>query len=278
MSIPGKRLCSVLFPPDFWYKNGGVEIINGVLIKGRLTKKNMGPSPNSIVQSLYKNYGAEVTRRFITDATFLFNWYLGIRGLTVGIKDCQPKSPELFRREKAIIVNTINIEVKRVTTDFKRDFPKATEFEKSQHEEKIDEIITLNTDKIKRTLTESLPPTNAIRIMADSGAKGKLNDTTKIMGLLGQQYVPNKRPEKMISRGKRWLSSFSVDDDSIEARGFVKNSFYEGLDPDEFFAHSMASRIGLCNTAIKTADIGALQRRMVKSMEDLIAEYDGSVP
>ena len=127
--------------------------------------------------------------------------------------------------------------------------------------------------KIKRILA----PDNAISIMAASGAKGKVNDTAKIIALLGQQYVPDRRPDLVMSRGKRWLSSFHIDDKSIFSRGFVSGSFYEGLDPDEFFAHSMASRIGLCNTAVKTADIGALQRKMVKSQEDLIVQYDGSV-
>lgn len=287
--MSGKGICSALFPPDFWYSNGKVVIRNGILLKGRLTKKNMGPSPNSIVQSFYKNYGQEHTRRFITDATFLFNWYLGIYGVTVGVKDCRPPSnvEEEFKLRKKQIIEEINEEV--------LSFPPlpydATELEKIQREEKINETITTGTDKIKMALVGGeveeggqkikiqriLAPDNAISMMAASGAKGKVNDTAKIIALLGQQYVPDRRPDLVMNRGKRWLSSFHIDDKSIYSRGFVSGSFYEGLDPDEFFAHSMASRIGLCNTAVKTADIGALQRRMVKSQEDLIVQYDGSV-
>lgn len=287
--MSGKSICSALFPKDFWYSNGKVVIRNGVLLKGRLTKKNMGPSPNSIVQSFYKNYGQEQTRRFITDATFLFNWYLGIYGLTVGVKDCRPPEnvEDEFKLRKKQIIEEINDEV--------LSFPPlpydATDLEKIQREEKINETITSGTDRIKMALIGGeveedgkkikiqriLAPDNAISLMAASGAKGKVNDTAKIIALLGQQYVPDRRPDLVMSRGKRWLSSFHVDDKSIYSRGFVSGSFYEGLDPDEFFAHSMASRIGLCSTAVKTADIGALQRRMVKSQEDLIAQYDGSV-
>ena len=287
--LSGKCLCSTLFPKNFWYTNGKVVIRNGILVKGRLTKKNMGPSPNSIVQSFYKNYGQEKTRRFITDATFLFNWYLSIYGLTVGVKDCRPprNAEEEFRLRKKQIIDEINDEV--------LSFPPlgydATELEKVQREEKINETITSGTDRIKMALIGGeveengekikikriLSPDNSISLMAESGAKGKVNDTAKIIALLGQQYVPDRRPDLVVSRGKRWLSSFHPDDKSIYSRGFVSGSFYEGLDPDEFFAHSMASRIGLCNTAVKTADIGALQRRMVKSQEDLVAQYDGSV-
>jgi len=287
--LGGKALCSLLFPPTFWYTNGKVKIRKGILVSGRLSKKNMGPSPNSIVQSIYKNYGTEATRRFITDATFLFNWYLGIYGFTVGVKDCRPPAnvEEEFNLRKYQIIREINDEV----LSFPPLAKDSTELDKSQREEKIQEVITAGTDRIKMALvggevTEDgkkikiqriLAPDNAISTMAESGAKGKINDTAKIIALLGQQYVPDRRPDLVMSRGKRWLSSYHVDDKSIFSRGFVSSSFYEGLDPDEFFAHSMASRIGLCNTAVKTADIGALQRKMVKSQEDLVAQYDGSV-
>jgi DNA-directed RNA polymerase beta' subunit len=39
----------------------------------------------------------------------------------------------------------------------------------------------------------------------------------------------------------------------------------------------MASRIGLMDTALKTADIGHMHHRMVKVLEDLTLRYDGSV-
>lgn len=287
--LSGKAMCSLLFPDDFWYSNGKVKIRNGILIAGRLSKKNMGPSPNSIVQSIYKNYGTEATRRFITDATFLFNWYLSIYGLTVGVKDCRPPQnvEEEFNFRKRQIIEEINEEV----LSFPPLASDATQLDKSQRERKIDEVITSGTDRIKMALVGGeveedgkkiiikpiIASDNAIAVMAASGAKGKINDTAKIIALLGQQYVPDRRPDLVMSRGKRWLSSYHVDDKSIYSRGFVSSSFYEGLEPDEFFAHSMAARIGLCNTSVKTADIGFLQRKMVKSQEDLVAQYDGSV-
>lgn len=61
------------------------------------------------------------------------------------------------------------------------------------------------------------------------------------------------------------------------ARGFVQNSFYSGLTPTEFFFHTMAGREGLIDTAVKTAETGYLQRRLVKCLEDLVIHYDGTV-
>lgn len=41
-----------------------------------------------------------------------------------------------------------------------------------------------------------------------------------------------------------------------KAKGFVKNSFYTGLDAIEFYFHNMAGREGLTDTAVKTASTG----------------------
>lgn len=49
-----------------------------------------------------------------------------------------------------------------------------------------------------------------------------------------------------------------------QAKGFVENSFYSGLTPTEFFFHTMGGREGLVDTAVKTAETGYMQRRLVK--------------
>lgn len=48
------------------------------------------------------------------------------------------------------------------------------------------------------------------------------------------------------------------------AKGFVANSFFTGLTPTEFFFHTMAGREGLVDTAVKTAETGYMQRRLMK--------------
>ena len=39
----------------------------------------------------------------------------------------------------------------------------------------------------------------------------------------------------------------------------------------------MGGREGLVDTAVKTAETGYMQRRLVKSLEDLVQHYDGTV-
>ncbi len=61
------------------------------------------------------------------------------------------------------------------------------------------------------------------------------------------------------------------------AKGFVGNSFYSGLTPTEFLFHAVSGREGLVDTAVKTAETGYMQRRLVKALEDLTCHYDYSV-
>lgn len=76
------------------------------------------------------------------------------------------------------------------------------------------------------------------------------------------------------------------------AKGFVKNSFFTGLTATEFFFHTMGGREGLVDTAVKTAETGYMQRRLMKvgshryriivtasqkALEDLSTQYDYTV-
>ena len=75
----------------------------------------------------------------------------------------------------------------------------------------------------------------------------------------------------------RTLPHFVRGDLGLESRGFVSNSYVQGLTPQEFFFHAMGGREGLIDTAVKTSETGYIQRRLVKSMEDLAVKYDSTV-
>ena len=75
----------------------------------------------------------------------------------------------------------------------------------------------------------------------------------------------------------RSLPHFARDDVGAESRGFVENSYLKGLTPQEFYFHAMGGREGLIDTAVKTAETGYIQRRLVKAMEDVMVRYDHTV-
>ena len=122
---------------------------------------------------------------------------------------------------------------------------------------------------------DSLKDNNNAVQMARAGSKGSTINISQMTAVVGQQSVEGKR----IPFGFKYrtLPHFTKDDYSPEARGFVENSYLKGLTPTEFFFHAMAGREGLIDTAVKTAETGYIQRRLVKALEDVMAKYDYTV-
>ena len=63
----------------------------------------------------------------------------------------------------------------------------------------------------------------------------------------------------------------------FEAQGFIRSSFAEGLSPREFFFHTATGREGVTDSAMATANSGYAQRRLVKTLEDVVIAHDGTV-
>ena len=57
----------------------------------------------------------------------------------------------------------------------------------------------------------------------------------------------------------------------------MENSYLAGLTPSEFYFHARGGREGLIDTAVKTAETGYIQRRLIKAMEACMVNYDGAV-
>lgn len=107
------------------------------------------------------------------------------------------------------------------------------------------------------------------------GSKGSNINLCQMIACVGQQTVNGQRiPNGFTDRS---LPHFEKNSKHPAAKGFVKNSFFVGLTATEFFFHTMGGREGLIDTAVKTADTGYMQRRLMKGLESLCANYDYSV-
>ncbi|KAL4064638.1 RNA polymerase II largest subunit [Scleroderma citrinum] len=73
------------------------------------------------------------------------------------------------------------------------------------------------------------------------------------------------------------LPHFNKDNFSPEARGFMENSYLQRLMPQEYFFHGMAGQEGLIDMAVKTAEMGYIQKRLVKALKDIMVHYDRTV-
>jgi hypothetical protein len=96
-----------------------------------------------------------------------------------------------------------------------------------------------------------------------------------MVACVGQQIISGHRvPDGFQDRS---LPHFPKKSKEPPSKGFVSNSFYSGLSPTEFLFHAISGREGLVDTAVKTAETGYMQRRLMKALEDLTTQYDLSV-
>jgi DNA-directed RNA polymerase II subunit RPB1 len=133
-------------------------------------------------------------------------------------------------------------------------------------------VVAPNATKI---IKSKLSPDNNFMIIITSGAKGTDENIMQITACLGQQILENKRIQK--KNNNRSLAYFHQNDDSALARGFIESTFTRGIHPAQFIYHNMTSREGLIDTAVKTAETGYIQRRLVKLLEDVCVKYDCTV-
>ena len=109
------------------------------------------------------------------------------------------------------------------------------------------------TDKVSKALAANLPKDNEIFMMADSGARGSMNQIKQLAGMRG--LLAN-------TAGK-----------TIEMP--IRANYREGLNILEYFVSARGARKGLADTALRTADSGYLTRRLVDvSQEVIIREED----
>lgn len=270
----GRSLMSALFPADFYYRKGDVWIQEGILIDGRITKAHIGASHGSIIQALVKSQpgeeGVKMAMDFLTDLPFLLNeWYVTY-GFTVSLEDCLPGNKDISSLVKREFENA---QIAVMALGPVPDDP----VEADRHEEKI-KAIAMGVKSIgDKLLKNGLPDNNPLRIMVKSGAKGDEFNLAQIIALLGQQFFLGKRMQPGIDYNTRTLPKFDSNSRELQAYGFIVHSFSEGLDQDEFFFHTAASREGLIDTAMKTSETGSMHHRIVKALENVKIEYDGSV-
>lgn len=93
---------------------------------------------------------------------------------------------------------------------------------------------------------------NPIHMMAESGARGSINQIRQLAGMRGLMA--------------------STSGKTIEIP--IKSNFREGLSVLEYFISARGARKGMADTALRTADSGYLTRRLVDVSQDVIIRED----
>lgn len=281
--LSGQALYSCLLPDDFNYRKGSVIIREGILVNGQLTKGHVGVSDRSIIQELWKKYGYKRVTKFLTDAPRLINYWLKEYGFTVGIKDCINTS---INPDTGFVEDKNELLMKKVMAQAYIDIDAldlnakgTSKMIKDLKENKVAKIVNITETAGDQIVKELLSDDNAIKIMTEKGAgtKGALQNIVQIMCAVSQQNFQGKRFEFDMTDGTRCLPAFDPNATEPEARGFVKSSFFKGLNPEELFFIQAGCRENLSDTSLKTAITGRLEHLLIRSMENIKIANDGSV-
>ena len=166
--------------------------------------------------------------------------------ITISIADMVvPEAKErLIKATETKVIDIENMYKRGFITDDERYRLTVTEWEKT-------------TKDVTAALQAGLDEFNPIYMMANSGARGSMNQIRQLAGMRG--LMAN-------TSGK-----------TIEIP--IKANFREGLTVLEYFISSRGARKGLADTALRTADSGYLTRRLVDvSQEVIIREADCGTP
>lgn len=197
---------------------------------------------SNIIERCIKIHGTTTTSEVLDKIKALGFKYSTKASITVAVCDATippQKKDILAEADKKIEVITRQYEYGYISSE-----------EKSK---KVIEVWNQATDDVTEALKTGLDKYNPIFMMADSGARGSINQIRQLAGMRG--LIAN------------------TSGTTIEIP--IRANYREGLNILEYFISSRGARKGLADTALRTADSGYLTRRLVDVSQDvIISEHD----
>lgn len=202
-----------------------------------ISKKELG----KVVAKCYKTFGVSSASKMLDGLKKLGFYYSTAGGLTISLTDIGAPT------EKTEILSNIEGEVEEVEKQYGRGL-----ITKDERYRKITGLWGGATENVTQKLMESLDSFNPVFMMAESGARGNIQQIRQLAGMRGLMADPSGR----------------IIDLPIKA------NFREGLTVLEYFISTHGARKGLADTALRTADSGYLTRRLVDVAQDVIVREE----
>ena len=291
----GKQVFSMLLPSDFNYEGKSrqcnkhkdclkekcesdayVCIKKGQMISGVIDKNAIGAGGGKLFNAYLKQYGPEKALDFLQKVALLGIGVLDTFGFTVLPSDTD--LPQSAVKEIKAILNDAEADALLLIERYKRrdmqPYPGRTMRETL--ESNIMNVLNRARNKISKIVERhSTEGENFTMTMANSGARGSPLNLALIAACVGQTALRGSRIVKGYSG--RVLPHFLSGDLGPTAHGFIKHGYKAGLNPFEFFFHSIAGRDSMMDTSMRTPKSGYMQRRLVTALQDLKSYYDGTV-
>ena len=234
-TTPGRMILSQLLPqhPD----------IDFSLINKLLTNKEVAV----LIEKIYRLCGQKTTVVFSDHLKDLGYLYSTISGISYGKDDL------IVPKEKKDIVNS----TKKVVAEYERQYMDGL-ITAGERYNKVVDAWAMCSDKVAESMVRELSkvevgkPSNAMYIMAHSGARGSLAQMRQVAGMRGLMAKPSG--------------------EIIETP--IISNFKEGLSVLEYFTSTHGARKGMADTALKTSNSGYLTRRLVDVAQDCVIVQD----
>ncbi len=192
---------------------------------------------SDIIERCIRIHGTATTSEVLDKIKALGFKFSTRAAITVAV--CDAEIPEA----KKDILADADAKVEKINKLYKRGFISAAEKSK-----RFIDIWNKATDEVTVALKDGLDKYNPIFMMADSGARGSINQIRQLAGMRG--LIAN------------------TSGSTIEMP--IRANYREGLNILEYFISSRGARKGLADTALRTADSGYLTRRLVDVSQDVI--------
>ncbi len=208
----------------------------------RLTSRVMDKKAlKELMAEAYKLFGPERTAQVADEVKRVGFHYATKSGLSIAVTDLEIPA---VREE---ILKTADQRVETVERQYRRGYITDEE----RYRETV-EIWTQATEEVTRAVEQSLNRFGALYMMANSGAKGNIQQIRQMAGMRGLMADPAGRIIDLP----------------------IRSNFREGLTVLEYFISTHGARKGLADTALRTADSGYLTRRLVDVAQDVIVTVD----
>ena len=192
---------------------------------------------SEIIERCIRIHGTATTSEVLDKVKALGFKFSTKAAITVAVCDA------VIPPQKEEIITAADEKIEQINKQYKRGFISALEKSK-----RFIEVWNKATDDVTAALKDNLDQYNPIFVMADSGARGSINQIRQLAGMRG--LIAN------------------TSGSTIEMP--IRANYREGLNILEYFISSRGARKGLADTAIRTADSGYLTRRLVDVSQDVI--------
>ncbi|KAF2753317.1 beta and beta-prime subunits of DNA dependent RNA-polymerase [Pseudovirgaria hyperparasitica] len=262
--------------PDLVYDDSYLVIRNSVIMSGMMDKATVGDGKkDSVFSVIMRDFGPNHAVQSMNRLAKLSARWLTNQGFSIGISDVTPGTVLKSGKQKLVLEAYAKCdELIQMFKNGTLERDAGCDQEQTM-ENKIGGILSGVRQSAGEICFQELSRWNSALIMAKSGSKGSNINVSQMVASVGQQMINNKRVADGFQ--DRTLPHFPKAARQPGSKGFVSNSFFSGLTPTEFIFHAMSGREGLVDTAVKTAETGYMSRRLMKSLEDLSAQYDGTV-